>query len=51
MKTENVGYFQIEIHTNKRERDETNAANDDVFRSVCSDRYSWFAQICMTHGP
>jgi hypothetical protein len=36
MKTENVDYFQIQIHTNRQERDETNVTNDDVFRSVCS---------------
>jgi hypothetical protein len=36
MKSENFDYFQIQIDTNRRERDEANVTNDDVFRPVCS---------------
>jgi hypothetical protein len=34
MKTENVDYFQIQINTNRQERDEFNLTNDDVFQPI-----------------
>jgi hypothetical protein len=49
VKTENVDYFT----SNRRERDETNVTNDDVFRSVCSAylRPIFVVYADMTHSP
>jgi hypothetical protein len=51
--TENVDYFQIQTHTNRRERERTNVTNDDVFQSVCSAHLRLIFVVCadLTDSP
>jgi hypothetical protein len=41
------------LHANRRERDDTNVTNDDVFRTVCTAYLRPILVICadMTHSP
>jgi hypothetical protein len=41
------------LHPNRRDRDDTNVTNDDVFRSVCSAYLRPIFVVCadMTHSP
>jgi hypothetical protein len=41
------------LHANRRERDDTNVTNDDIFRSVCTAYSRPIFVVCadMTHSP
>jgi hypothetical protein len=41
------------VHTNRREKDDTNVTNDDVFWSVCNAYLRPIVVVCadMTHSP